>query len=93
MKTISKFTCDPKLYNSMQVMPIPNLIKVLACANQDGNLCIWAEVETIGPSPTHDVTDVRLWVIGTGYELPDLENVTFLGTVLIGMYVWHVYYK
>lgn len=53
-----------------------------------GALCVWARVDTTMP-----LTSVKFQVIGTGQDTASTLNATFLGTVLAGSYVWHVFYQ
>ena len=54
---------------------------------QNGQLCVWAEVDTDEAEETH-----HFYIVGTGHQVPSAA-VDHVGTVLSedGMFVWHVY--
>lgn len=56
---------------------------------QCGNIVIWAEVDT------KVVTELKEFrVYGTGHPIdPNFDTAFFIGTVMIGAYVWHIYEK
>ena len=82
--TIWKF---PLKAEETQAIEMPVGARILSAGmDPQGTLCVWAEVE-----PFKDLTEFRkVWVIGTGHTLgPD--NPRFLGSVLMGPFIWHVY--
>lgn len=83
MKTIYKYPLNPAdLYI---LMPIG--AKILSVAQQDNQICLWAEVDNEAPEGL-----VGFEVFGTGHEVPDNDR-EFIGTALIndGEFVFHVY--
>ena len=87
MKTIYKY---PLL---LQYMPngicdvvMNRAAMVLHVAEQHGNPCLWASVDTDLPTHTR-----RFQVVGTGYATPDERESTYLGTAHCGPFVWHVF--
>jgi hypothetical protein len=50
-----------------------------------GKLCVWAEVDTKNRSVSK-----TFYLVGTGNPIPDTP-VRFLGAVVQGPFVWHVY--
>lgn len=72
----------------LQHVDMPYGAKILSVANQNGNLCMWASV---------DPSAEKMWrfveIIGTGHLIPtDLNGERiFIGTVVIGSLVWHVF--
>lgn len=55
----------------------------------DGNvarpvMCMWAAVDADAPK-----VDVEIIIVGTGHPLPHVG--TFLGTVIDGSFVWHLF--
>lgn len=82
MKTIHKYRLKIVDYQSIETHIGAEIISV---GEQDGNLCVWAMVDTKKPS-----VEKKIWVIGTGnYCAPSVEG--FVGTVAIGPHVWHVF--
>ena len=60
----------------------------MSVANQDGTLCLWAMVDKNSPK-----TDIEIEIIGTGNPIlfsGDFRRA-FIGTVIIGDFVWHVF--
>lgn len=53
-----------------------------------GNMCLWAEINTDEPAVAHSVH-----VRGTGHPVPDYKALKhgFVGSVVRGPYVWHVW--
>ena len=68
---------------------LPEGYKILSVGiDPKGVLVFWAEVETpAGNFSEHE--DVTLISIGTGWAVPDAS--TYIGTVVHGELVWHVY--
>lgn len=69
-------------------VPMPQYAKVLSVGNQSGQIMAWALVDT-----TANVRDVEFKIIGTGWTLPEgeFDGWTFLGTVVVDEFVWHVW--
>ena len=63
-------------------MPVGSEIRHLGL--QSGVLCVWVEVED-GALLTTEV----FYVVGTGHIVPN--NVTYIGTVQMEPFVWHVF--
>lgn len=73
-----------ELEHNITVIPDINLQKALHVNTQRGKLCLWAEViPSIGEK-------VVIQVLGTGYGVPD--NYEYIGTVMDGNFVWHIYH-
>ena len=83
MKTIYKYPLD--LANLNIVMPIG--AKILTAREQNDQIWIWAEVDTIAKTEL-----VGFEVFGTGHEMTDSDR-EFIGTAFInnGEFVFHVY--
>ena len=64
---------------------MPKGATVLSVANQQDTLCLWAMVDPAAPEVFREFD-----VLGTGKAIPEWERV-FIGTVLIGQFVWHVF--
>lgn len=82
MKTIWKF---PLEVTDRQSIELPAQYEFLSVADQGGQLCLWAEVETTGESVVRTI-----WIVGTGNPIPKVA-AAFIGTVLMPPFVWHVY--
>lgn len=66
-------------------MPIDS--KILSVGEQNGKLFMWAMVNDQSPTGIRRIT-----VVGTGWELKNsMARRSFLGTVQVGEYVWHVF--
>lgn len=70
-----------------QVVPLsmPVGSKPLSAQLQRGTPCIWMEVDTDQPEKMR-----CLYIFGTGYEF-DPMNLTFVATVQMDFFVWHIY--
>jgi hypothetical protein len=83
--TIHKYRLDFGAGEQRVVMPYR--AKILDVHEQgEGNLCLWAEIDTHAPMMTR-----RFIVVGTGWNLDALRPRTHLRTVHCGSFVWHVY--
>lgn len=71
----------------VQTIEVPAGTKALSVAGQDGTLCLWATV----PEPISSVhARIRVVIIGTGNPAPSNPG-RFIGTAVIGFFVWHVF--
>ena len=82
MRTIWKF---PLEITDDAIIEIPGLIRLLSVADQDGTLTLWAAVRPHLPKEM-----VHISIRGTGQPFDGLEGA-FIGSVLMGPFVWHVY--
>lgn len=80
MRTIHKFSL--RIEDRQGVM-LPAGAKLLTVQEQNGVLCLWAEVETLAP-----LEAVEFAVYGTG--LP-CDGGQYIGTAQVRGLVWHVY--
>lgn len=80
MRTIHKYNLSQG-----QTFKLPVGSKLLHIAMQAGSICAWFEVDAVG-----ETTEKRSFVIvGTGHMVP--EGTSHVGTVLDGIFVWHIY--
>ena len=84
MRTIHKYTLTP---GARRCFEIPKDAKPLAVGHQDGTICLWVELDT--EQPAEGVREFS--VVGTGWELCGKFCKTYVGTVQVGAFVWHVY--
>lgn len=52
--------------------------------NQHDQLTLWGSVDTLKP-----IVYRKLQIVGTGHPAPD--EVDYIGSVIMGDFVWHVY--
>ena len=65
---------------------MPDNANIIKAADQEGVLCLWAEVDS-----SDAALGVRLFhVVGTGQRLPN-GNIQYIDTVVVPPYVWHIY--
>lgn len=84
MKTVHKF---PLTIGNISVLHMPAGATVLHVGLDPGNrICLWAFVDTDLVSETRIFT-----VVGTGHEVPD--GLEYIGSVVQGPFVWHVFEK
>lgn len=80
MRTIFKY----KLLGPQTTVNMPEGAVPLHVDNQHGDVCVWFEVDTTKPTK-----DIILYSVGTGWAVPEFAK--YIGTVLLGEFVWHVY--
>jgi len=51
-----------------------------------GQLCLWALVD-----PELDLLPLEVVIVGTGHRSYLIEHLRFLGSVVQGSFVWHVF--
>ena len=64
---------------------MPENGRVIHFADQNGVYHIWAEVD-----PEEFCTNRTFRIVGTGQSIPEGNN-EYLGTILDGVFVWHLY--
>lgn len=70
-----------------QTLQIPQRAKILCVQLQgDIGLSLWAQVDDAEPVEAREIR-----VYGTGHEIAAPGTLAYVGTVLQGPYVWHVY--
>lgn len=73
----------------MQTVKMPVGSKIISVGNQFDDVFIWVLCD-----PEKPLEDRKIYVFGTGNELPDnIQTRSFIGTVVTdgGNYVWHVF--
>jgi hypothetical protein len=87
MKTIYKYEISLTVLDlaGRATVLLPCGSRILSVQDQGGALCLWAEVDPDKCSMPRYFT-----VVETGGEVPN-GNPTYLATVQMGSYVWHVY--
>jgi len=88
-KTIYKYELKPA---NVQTVMMPQHAKMLSVQNQNGNLNVWALVES---DPLHVQAPVTFYIVGTGNDASEVEHKKFLGTAQMaeGGYVFHIFYE
>ena len=86
--TIWKF---PLALEVEQTVEVPQNAKFLHVAYQDGLPTVWAEVDPDLPREPRTFV-----IVGTGHRVPETGGPTgkppaYVGTVLRGAFVWHIY--
>lgn len=87
MKTIHKYVLD--VVDELDIAT-PEAFKVIHVGEQNGRLCLWAEVDT----STRTVSRT-FCVVGTGNGNPrdHLPPCCHVGSAVCPPFVWHVYQK
>ena len=86
MRTIYKQQLE---ITDIQFIELPENSKILHLDNQgEHSVCIWYECETKNPKKR-----VTVYCFGTGHEMPNNDNLRYIGTALIleGRGVFHYY--
>ena len=84
MKTIYKY---PLEFDKVQQIELPIDYEMLSAQVQNEKICLWAKVS----STLHKVKR-SIYIYGTGTEIQE-DNLSHIGTVQDGIYVWHVFIK
>ena len=84
MKTIWKFELDVTDEQSVKMSAGAQIISALA---QFGKLWVYAIVPDV-PTPW---ARRRMFVRGTGHSLGAAAQAKFIGTVVLGPFVWHIF--
>lgn len=81
-ETIWKF---PLAIEAEQVVTAPLGAQLLHVGlDPNGQLCVWMQVD-----PEAGYRAITFYIVGTGHPIP-IETV-YLGSVVMGAYVWHVF--
>lgn len=83
MRTVYRY---PLLVTDVQTITGPGLSRVIAVDNRRGELEAWAEVDDAQP-----VDSRRVYVVGTGNPRMHDSDADYIGHVIDGPFVWHVY--
>lgn len=79
---IFKYTLS--ISDEPQTFEIPEAGMLCMVANQDGQLCLWVQVDPSRP------TEKQTFVVhGTGHEIQDRED--YVGSAIVPPFVWHVF--
>jgi len=72
-----------------QVIELPKNFKPLRVEFQNGQLCLWAIVtESSAKMRNYD-----FYIVGTGWEQNDLDELDYISTVFKDGFVWHIFYR
>lgn len=88
MKTIWKSVVRPNsVRNDALDVSVPARAgaRALSVGLQHNAVCVWFEVDAAA-----DPAPLKLWCVGTGFGAVP-EGKRFLGTVVDGPHVWHLY--
>lgn len=83
MRTIYKYNLD---LQETQEKSMPAGAIALSVQMQDGDLCLWALVDTSSKSQLR-----RVWIRGTGTDCVGMCKQEYIGSVQDGPYIWHVF--
>lgn len=83
MHTIWKYTLEP-----VTELDIPQGAEILSVASQHGQIVLWAKVDPQAPTEKRTIIG-----FGTGHDIPDNLNLSFIGTVMFsnGNFVFHIF--
>ena len=76
-----------------QELVLPYRTKLLCAKNQGGHISVWGLVDS-----DSQTTQVVFKIFGTGWNLSSSEvgvvgDLQYLDTVILGDFVWHVFYQ
>ena len=80
MKTIYKFPIR-------HTIEVPKNARLLKIGIQKEDSVAWYELDTTETEYRRD----EYYVIGTGRDMEDYEDISYIDTLFQGDYVWHVY--
>jgi len=84
MKTIHKYELE---LADFQQVDMPHGAILMTVIIQHGKLCLWAEVQTCNPMRGRIIE-----IVGTGNPIAS-KQTGYIGTVVDGAFVWHVFEK
>lgn len=67
-------------------LKIPAFSQYLSAGLQDGQIVVWYLCNT---NNAHSVK--TFYVVGTGWNVPFMENPTHIATIQEGHFIWHVF--
>ncbi len=67
-------------------IPLPRSRKLLSAQIQGEEICVWAEIETNEPC-----FECTFSIVATGENPP--EHMTYLSTIQLDGFVWHIFYS
>jgi hypothetical protein len=78
----------------VQKVPMPAAARLLFVGHRPGieglpvlsNPTLWALVDTDKP-----MVDRKLLMRGTGHEVPEPWEATYVGSAVCGLFVWHIF--
>ena len=86
MKKIYKYQLEPE---ENQILSLPEDAKFIYAGMQKEKITIWAVIESMNRLRDYDIK-----IIGTGWNIPDYDDLRYIGTVqMITGFVWHIFYK
>ena len=86
MKTIYRY---PISVGTNEILTYKNFQVLSAKIDPREDLSIWVLVDTC-----EDKTEtLKVFVAGTGWDFPAIEEPVFVNTVRDGDYMWHVFYE
>lgn len=81
--TVWKYPLD---LTDVQEVEMPSFTRPLVVGDQDGILTLWAWCDRDAPKVKRKIV-----IVGTGNRAPPPGNADYVGTVMMGEYVWHVF--
>lgn len=93
MRTIFKYPLELAQYQIIECLWPAEILSVKV---QNGQLCTWVQVDTECVLPKFYPRDREFMILGTGQEIPsevEMQNWTFMDSIIDGSYVWHVYHR
>ena len=82
---MARTICKYQLHPDNRCLWVPEGARFLQAGEQNGDIVVWALVDTEAPSFSRNVA-----VYGTGHEVPK-DPGTYLNTVFVGPLVFHVF--
>lgn len=89
MRTIWKYELPSPLplNNVSQWLTVPASFRPLSAGVAQNILSLWGEVQ----AEDDKTKELSVFIQGTGSDLRHIEKEQFVGTVVDGHYVWHIY--
>lgn len=83
MKKIFKYDLSLR---ETQEFDVPGFCYFLSVHKQGDSICLWAMVDDFSVTQT-----AKIRIVGTGHPCDDVVEARFIGTVVDGSFVWHVF--
>lgn len=84
---IYKYPLDLRVPST--TVPFKSDSQVVHVGEQNGEVMVWIEHPTLPSS--RDGETIEFYVFGTGHLIENRERLWFVGSAMVGPFVWHIF--
>ena len=84
MITIYKYTLELTEYQNIQGIRVKD---ILTAQVQNNKIVLWVKISTSAP-----IVNLQIRIAGTGNEFNDGNFYTYISTIQLESFVWHIFY-